>query len=164
MCHRVLCFAAMRQLCIVLRVTVAALLALGHSVLAETDCRLPGDGEIISLISTTYTIAVTINLNRTQYACLASGMRRDQYRSASLLVRYTCTTPSCVRGAEVERELLDLSCEDGAWSVAAFTEDPVTEFDVETRTDCSSCVNSTAMETLPYDATTHCVGKAVASV
>ena len=149
----------MRQIYIALRVALAILLAVSHSAVAETDCRLPEEREIISLINITYTSAVTINLNRTQYTCLASGMHRDQYRSASLLVRYMCTTPSCVRGAEVERELLDLSCEDGAWSVAAFTEDPDTEFDIETRTDCSSCVNSTEIETLPYDATTHCIGK-----
>ena len=142
-----------------LRVALATLLAFSRSTVAETDCRFPEKSEIISLINTTYTSAVTVNLNRTQYACLASGMHRDQYRSASLLVRYTCTTPSCVRGAEVERELLDLSCEDGAWSVATFTEDPDTEFDIETRTDCSSCVNSSEIE--KYDATTHCVGKAI---
>ena len=144
-----------------LRVALAILLAVSHSVVAETDCRLPEESEIVILISTTYTSAVTINLSRRQYACLASGMHRDQYRSASLLVEYTCTTPitSCVRGAEVQKELLDLSCVDGAWSVATFTEDPDTGFEIETRTDCSSCVNSTEIETLPYDATTHCVGK-----
>ena len=64
---------------------------------------------------------------------------------------------TCVRGPAVEKELLDLLCEDGAWSVAAFNEDPDTEFDIETRTDCSSCVNSTEIET--YDAITHCVGE-----
>ena len=150
----------MWQIYIALRVALAILLAVSHSAVAETDCRLPEDREIISLINTTYTnSAVIINLGRIKYACLASGMYRDQYRSASLLVGYTCTTPSCVRGAEVEKELLDLSCVDGAWSVAAFTEDPDIEFDIETRTDCSSCVNTTAIET--YDATTHCVGKAL---
>ena len=148
----------MRELYVALRVILAILLALGHNAAAKTDCHLPEDNEIISLINTTYTSAVTINLRQTKYACLASGMYRDQYRSASLLVQYTCTTPSCVRGSEVEKELLDLSCVDGVWSVATFTEDPDTEFDTAPRTDCSSCINSTEIDTLLYDATSHCIG------
>ena len=149
----------MRELCIPLRVALAILLVFSHNTAAETDCHLPEDSEIVFLINITYTSAVTVNLMRTQYACLASGTHRDQYRSASLLVGYACTTPTCVRGAEVGKELLDLSCVDGAWSVAAFTEDPDAEFDIEARTDCSSCISSTDSNVLSYDARSHCVGK-----
>ena len=149
----------MRLLRVALRVALAILLVFSHNTAAESDCNLPERSEIAFLINITYTSAVTVNLMRTQYACLASGMHRDQYRSASLLVGYMCTTPSCVRGAEVEKELLDLSCVDGAWSVAAFTEDPDAEFDAETRTDCSSCISSTYLNVLPYDARSRCLGK-----
>ena len=148
----------MQELYVALRVVLAILLALGRNAAAEADCHLPEDNDILSLIDTTYTSAVTTNLTQMQYVCLASGMYRDQYRSASLLVRYTCTTPSCVRGAVVEKELLDLSCVDGEWSVATFTEDPDTEFDTPPRTDCSSCINSTEIDTFLYDATSHCIG------
>ena len=152
----------MPQLYVVLGMALATLLALYHRTVAEADCHLPEDSEIISLIKTTYTSPVTISLTRKYTVCLASGMCRDKYRSASLLVHYTCTTRSCARGAVVEKELLDLRCTAGAWSVANLTADPHTEFDTVPRTDCSSCVSPTEIDSSlkqSYDAASHCVGK-----
>lgn len=144
-------------------VVITLLLASTRNAVAGAGCHLPEDSELISLITATYTSEVAISLTRAHYACQASGMYRDEYRSASLLVRYNCTTQtaSCARGNQVEKELLDLRCVDGAWSVANFTEDTAAEFDTTPKKDCSSCTSSTERNTsLEYDATTHCVGKA----
>lgn len=151
------------------KVIVIILLASTCNVLADTGCDRPTatPREAISLIASTYTSPVTIRLTRAQDACLASGMYRDKYRSASLLVQYSCTAPligSCVRGSEVGKELLDLQCmDDGSWLVANFTENPEAEFEKTRRTSCSSCISSTELDasvTSLYDATSHCVGKA----
>ena len=154
----------MPELYVVLRMALATLLAIVRNTVAEADCHLPEDSEIISLINTTYTSPVTISLTRKYTVCLASGTCRDQYRSASLLVQYMCTTRSCARGAVVEKELLDLRCTAGAWSVVNLTADPHTEFDTAPRTNCSSCVSPTEIDTSlnqSYDAASHCVGKAL---
>ena len=147
------------------KVIVITLLASTCNVVANIGCDLPTPIETTSLIASTYASPVTIQLTLEQYACLASGMYRDKYRSASLLVRYSCTTRiGCARGSDVEKELLDLQCmDDGSWLVANFTENPEAEFDKTMRTNCSSCISPTELDTSMtslYDATSHCVGKA----
>ena len=151
------------------KVIVLILLASTCNVLADTGCNRPTamPSEVISLIASTYTSPVTIQLTRAYDACLASGMYRNKYRSASLLVQYSCTAPligSCVRGSKVGKELLDLQCmDDSSWLVANFTENPDAEFDKTTRTSCSSCIGPMELDTSVtslYDAISHCVGKA----
>ena len=138
----------MQQLYIALGMALAMLLALGHNAVAQTDCHLPDNEEMVSLIEATYTSDVTINLRRNHSVCLASGMFRDQWRSASFLVRYTCTpAASCNRGVEVEKELLDIRCEDGAWSFHAMNATPIaTSFETPLFTNCSSCVSPTEIK------------------
>ena len=91
--------------------------------------------------------------------CLASGMYRDQWSSASFLVRYTCIpVASCNRGPEVAKELLDLHCEDGAWLVHAANATPAaTSFETPLFTSCSSCVSPSEIK--EADQEHHCVGK-----
>ena len=152
-------FAAMQQLYVALGMALAMLLALGHNAVAQTDCYLPDNEEMVSLIEATYTSDVMITLRRNHSVCLASGMYRDKWSSASFLVRYTCTPEeNCSRGPEVEKELLDIRCEEGAWMVHAVNATPnATSFDTPLYTNCSSCVSPTEIE--ESDGVRHCVGK-----
>ena len=148
----------MQQLYIALGMALAMLLALGHNAVAQTDCNLPDEEEMLSLIEATYTSDVTINLRRNHSVCLASGMYRDKWSSASFLFRYTCTSGSCERGPEVEKELLDIRCEEGAWMVHAMNATPnATFFETPLFTNCSSCVSP--KEIKESDEKHHCVGK-----
>ena len=149
----------MQQLYVALGMALAMLLALGHNAVAQTDCNLPDDEEIKSLINSTYSDNVMIDSLTKHSVCLASGMYRDQWRSASILVRYTCTpAASCVRGAEIAKELLDIRCEDGAWLVHAMNATPAaTSFETPLFTSCSNCVSPTEIK--ESDEENHCVGK-----
>ena len=149
----------MQQLYVASGMALAMLLAIGQKAVAQTDCYLPNNVEMESLINATYTSEVTVTLLRNHSVCLASGMYRDQWSSASFLVRYTCTpVASCNRGAEVAKELLDLRCEDGAWLVHAVNATPAaTSFETPLFTSCSSCVSPTEIK--ESDEEHHCVGK-----
>ena len=152
-------FAAMQQLYVALGMALAMLLALGHNAVAQTDCNLPDNEEMESLIEATYTSDVTITLRRNHSVCLASGMYRDKWSSASFLVRYTCTPAArCNNRTEVEKELLDIRCENGNWSFHAMNATPdATSFETPLYTNCSSCVSPTEIE--ESDEERHCVGK-----
>ena len=149
----------MQQFYVASGFVLAILLVLGHAAVAEADCHLPEDNEIVSLMESTYTSDVTITLVRQHGVCMASGMYRHQWRSASFLVRYSCTpVASCERGAEVQKEMLDIRCEDGAWSVnGVMNATPATTFDTPLFTNCSSCASPTEIE--DSDEEHHCVGK-----
>ena len=155
-------FAAMQQLYVTSGMALAMLMALGHNAVAQIDCNLPNDVEMESLINATYISEVTVTLLRNHRVCLVSGMYRDQWSSASFLVGYTCTpVASCNKGPEVEKELLDLRCEDGAWSVHAVNATPAaTSFETPLFTSCSSCVSPTEIK--ESDEEHHCVGKYLA--
>ena len=132
----------MQQLYVAIGMALAMLLALGHNAVAQTDCNLPDRAELESLINATYTFDVEIVLKKNQSVCLASGMYRDQWSSASFLVGYTCESGNCSRGAEVPKELLDIRCKDGNWSFHAMNTSPdATSFQTSLFTSCSSCVS-----------------------
>lgn len=142
-------------------------------VLSQTDCTLPTNNDIATLIVSVLQSGhdlniTTIDVTDFQLLCLAYSEEQNRYRYFSVLVEYTCIgNTNCPSGTAIEQ--LDSQCNSGVWGGVGGnfedirTQDPIDTSSTFTREDCALCISPDLISILGIpivaDNETHCVGE-----
>ena len=117
---------------------LCALAVLFFSAVECQECVLYNSSQLATLTSSSIS-------GEPNYVCLASGTRRDTYRTASVVVS---------TGGQ-DRQLL-LTCTSSGWLLTA-NNIAVANSSTTARTDCAEC--TVASNDPTFDSVTQCVGK-----